>query len=103
MTTTTYKEDFAGRNLTNATPGSSQAKDFLGRNVTAGNKDFLGRSLTSRPHAISTAFTKGTVVYLAGGAELTATTSGTSAGTAPTAPALGATVTDGGVVWRRTE
>lgn len=102
MTTTTYKEDFAGRNLANATPGSTQAKDFLGRSVAAGNKDFLGRSLTCKPHATSTAFTKGQTVYI-GNAELTATTSGTSAGSAPTPPALGATVTDGGVIWRRTE
>jgi hypothetical protein len=103
MTTTTRKEDFLGRNLTNATPGTSDATDHLGRSVIASHKDYIGRSLTSAPHAISTAYTKGTVVYLAGGQELTAEVAGTSSGTPPTAPAVGATVVDGTVTWRRTE
>lgn len=102
MTTTTRKEDFLGRNLSNATPGTTNATDHLGRNVVTGDKDFLGRSLTSVPHAVSTAYAKGAVVYI-GSAELTAETGGTTAGSAPTPPALGATVTDGGVTWRRTE
>lgn len=37
----------------------------------------------------------------AGGAVYEATTSGTSAGSVPTLPAVGATVVDGGVTWRR--
>lgn len=37
----------------------------------------------------------------AGGAIYEATTSGTSAGSVPTLPAVGATVVDGGVTWRR--
>ena len=102
MTTTTAKEDFLGCDLVNATPGTSQATDRLGRSVTAGSKDWLGRSLTSVPWAATTAYAKGAVVYVAGG-ELTCETAGTSIGTAPTAPALGATVTDGTVTWRRTE
>lgn len=103
MATTTRKEDYLGRDLVNATPGTSQATDSLGRAVSAGDVDFLGRPLTSKPHAISTVYTVGTVVYLAGGAELTCEVAGTSGGVAPAAPALGATVVDGTVTWRRTE
>lgn len=100
---TVYKEDFVGRDLTNTTPGSSDATDFLGRKVAPGNKDFLGRGLTSEPHAVSTAYAKRAVVYLPSGEELTCVSAGTSAGTPPTPPAIGATVVDGGVTWQRTE
>jgi hypothetical protein len=103
MPTTTYKEDYSGRDLVNATPGTSQATDFLGRAVQAGNLDYLGRSLTSKPWPTSGAVTVGTVVYVTGG-ELTATTAGTTAATVPTAPgAVGGTVVDGSVTWTRTE
>jgi hypothetical protein len=102
MVTTTHKEDFLGRNLTNATPGTSNATDQLGRAVVASNKDFLGRSLTSAPHATTTAYAKGAVTYI-GSAELTATVAGTSSGTPPTPPDLGDTVVDGTVTWQRTE
>jgi len=44
-TTTTMTKDYLGIPLVNATPGTSQATDRLGRAVTAGNKDFYGRSL----------------------------------------------------------
>jgi D-tyrosyl-tRNA(Tyr) deacylase len=104
MVTTTRKEDFLGRNLTNATPGTSNATDHLGRNVVASNKDFLGRNLTVVPWAAATAYTAGSLVYLAGGQELECTVAGTShATTPPTAPAVGATVTDNTITWRRTE
>jgi hypothetical protein len=43
--TTTRTKDFLGAALVNATPGTSQATDRLGRSVTAGDKDFLGRAL----------------------------------------------------------
>ena len=45
MVTTTKTKDFLARSLTNPTPGTSQATDFLGRSVVAGDKDFLGRGL----------------------------------------------------------
>lgn len=103
MPTTTYKEDNLGRDLVNATPGTSQATDYLGRAVQAGNVDYLGRALTAKPWTLTTATTVGTVVYVAGG-ELTATVAGTTAGTAPTAPgSVGGTVVDGTVTWQRTE
>jgi len=43
--TTTKTKDFLARSLTNPTPGTSQATDFLGRSVVATDKDFLGRAL----------------------------------------------------------
>lgn len=46
MATTTRIGDFLGRSLVNLTPGTSAARDFLGRNVVASDKDFAGRSLT---------------------------------------------------------
>jgi len=43
--TTTKTKDYLGRLLTNATPGTSQATDHLGRSVVAGDKDYAGRAL----------------------------------------------------------
>ena len=43
--TTTMTKDYLARNLVNPTPGTSNATDFLGRSVLAGNVDFLGRAL----------------------------------------------------------
>lgn len=43
--TTTKTKDFLGTLLINATPGTSNATDYMGRAVQAGDKDFLGRSL----------------------------------------------------------
>jgi hypothetical protein len=103
MVTTTRKEDYLGRDLTNATPGTSNATDHLGRNVAAGNVDYIGRNLTSIPWAATTAFALGTVAYVAGG-ELVVTTAGTSGASAPTAPgSVGGTVGDGTITWTRTE
>jgi len=45
LVTTTMTKDYLGVPLVNATPGTSQATDRLGRSVIAGNKDFYGRNL----------------------------------------------------------
>jgi hypothetical protein len=104
MPTTTRKEDYLGRDLSNATPGTTQATDFLGRAIGASNTDFNGRALSSAPWAVSTAYTVGSIVYVAGG-ELVCTVAGTShASVTPTAPgSVGGTVTDNTVTWQRTE
>ena len=102
MTTTTYKQDYLGCRLSNATPGTSAATDRLGRSVGASNTDWLGRKLVEGPWVLTTAYAVGAQVYLAGGAELICTVAGTSAGTPPTAPSVGATVVDGTVTWKRT-
>jgi hypothetical protein len=102
--TTTRKEDFLGRDLANATPGTTQAKDSVGRDIIAGDKDYLGRSLQNIPWVATTAYTvNGTRVYVTGGT-LVATVAGTSGAAAPTAPgAVGGTVVDGTVTWQRVE
>jgi len=103
MVTTTRKEDYLGRDLANATPGVTNAKDTLGRDVVAADKDYLGRSLTNIPWAATTAFAVGARVYVAGGT-LVATVGGTSGAAAPTAPGtIGGTVVDATVTWQRVE
>jgi hypothetical protein len=108
MTTTTKLGDFLGRGLVNATPGTSDATDHIGRNVTAGNKDWMGRLLLDNPlyppalWVAATSYAVGARARLAGGAILQATVGGTShATTAPTAPAVNATVVDNTVTWQR--
>lgn len=102
--TTTKRQDYLGRWLTNATPGTSAAKDHLGRNVIASNKDFIGRLLLfSDPSAWTTAhaYTLNGYVKLSTGEILQCTTAGTSGGSEPSPPAVGASVTDGGAHWLR--
>lgn len=98
MATTTFRDDSMGRNL--VTPASA-AKDFLGR-ATTSTKDYLGRSLTRVVRANSTAYALGDFVEFTSGEEFTVTTAGTSDSSQPTAPAVGATVTDGTAVLTRT-
>jgi len=43
--TTTMTKDFLNRGLVNPTPGTSNATDFLGRAVIAGNRDYMSRIL----------------------------------------------------------
>lgn len=105
MATTTKLRDFLGRWLSNSNPGVTQATDSLGRAVAASDKDFIGRALTfDNPAAWvqTTAYDLGDYVRLSGGAILECTVAGTSVtGSAPAAPAVGGTVTDGTVTWRR--
>lgn len=49
MATTTSLGDFLGRAVSNLTPGTSTAKDWLNRDVKTGNKDWLGRNLAATP------------------------------------------------------
>lgn len=107
MATTNDLGDQMGRALINATPGTSAATDYLGRAITAGDKDYRGVGLQASasyppPNWVAThAYTLGTLATLPGGAILKVTTAGTSASTAPTAPAVGSNVTDGTAVWKR--
>lgn len=87
MVSTTKGGDFLGRALVNDNPGASDAKDYLGRNVTASNKDFMGRLLVdnaSYPPALlarNTAVTLGQQRRLVGTKEVqTITATGTPVG-----------------------
>lgn len=100
MATTSFHEDYLGRDLTNE---SVNAVDFLSRATTA-TADYLGRPLVVGTWTASTAYTVGNTVELPGGEELIATVAGTSGVSAPAAPgAIGGTVVDGTVTWKRTE
>lgn len=103
MTTTTKRQDYLGRWLSNANPGTTAAKDYIGRNVIAADKDFLGRLLIfNNPGAWGTGAVKTAGAYvkpLTGGnthAVFVALDPGTThATTEPTWPTtLGATVID---------
>jgi len=104
MATTTKLQDFLGRWLTNADPGTSNATDHLGRAVVASDKDFVGRALVfDNPSdwVTATAYDVGDYARLTGGEIVECTTAGTSGASEPTAPAVGGTVTDGTAVWTR--
>lgn len=85
MTTTTKLSDYLGRALANDNPGTSNATDFLGRNVIASNKDFTGRALPDTPQypppdrANSTAYTAGQRVKVKGTDEVQTITVGATA------------------------
>lgn len=98
MATTNFRDDYLGRNIQAPTVA---ALDHLGR-VTTSTVDFLGRPLRRVLRANTTAYTLGAELSFSGGEEFTVTTAGTTAGSQPSAPAVGATVTDGTAVLTRT-
>jgi hypothetical protein len=97
MTTTSFREDFLGRDLVAPT---SNALDGLGR-VTTATVDFLGRPLRRVVRANSTAVTLGQELQFTGGEKFVVTAAGTTAAAPPAAPAVGATVADGTATLRR--
>jgi hypothetical protein len=91
MATTTFREDFLGRDL--VTPASNSL-DYLGR-VTTSTVDNIGRSLRRVLRANTTAVTLNQELQFAGGTKYIVTVAGTTAASEPSAPAVGATVADG--------
>lgn len=91
MATTTFREDYLGRDL--VTPASNSL-DSLGR-ATTSTLDFLGRPLRRVLRANTTAVTLGQELQFAGGTKYVVTVAGTTAASEPSAPAVGATVADG--------
>jgi len=99
MATSTLREDFLGRDLVTPT---SASKDFLSR-VTTSTVDSMGRALRRGVRANSTAVTLGQEIQFTGGTKYVVKTAGTTAGSAPSIPAVGADVTDGTAVLTRTK
>jgi hypothetical protein len=91
MATTSFREDYLGRNLQAPTVN---AVDHLGR-VTTATVDALGRSLRRVVRANSTAVTLNQELQFTGGEKFVVTVQGTTAASPPTVPAVGATVADG--------
>ena len=99
MATTTFREDFLGRNL--QSPGSNSL-DHLGRPTTA-TVDPLGRPLRRVLRTNTTAVSLAAELQFAGGTKYTVTVAGTTAASEPGVPAVGATVADGTATLLRTK
>jgi hypothetical protein len=95
--TTTYREDWLGRDL--QTPGTNSL-DHLGR-ATTSTVDSLGRSLRRVIRPVSAAVTLGQEIQVTDGKKYVVTVAGTTGASDPTPPAVGATVVDGSATLRR--
>jgi hypothetical protein len=91
MATTTFREDFLGRDLVNP---ASNSLNYLGIPTTA-TADGFGRALRRSLRVNSTAVTLGQEIQFTGGEKFVVTVAGTTAASPPAAPAVGATVADG--------
>lgn len=91
MATTSFREDFLGRDLQAPTVNSL---DSLGRATTA-TVDSLGRALRRVIRPISSAVTLNQEIQVTDGKKYIVTIAGTTGATDPTPPAVGATVVDG--------
>lgn len=104
MATTLRLRDHLGRLLANATPGTTDpAKDYIGRNIAAGNVDTFGRALIATARANTTAYATGVYVQFAGGKLYYVTSGGTSAAAPPSETGVnyGGSLTDGTVTYQR--
>lgn len=97
MATTTLREDYLGRDVVAPT---SAALDWLGRPTTS-TADFMGRPLRRTVRGDTAAVTLGQEIQFTGGSKYVVTVAGTTAASAPSPPAVGATVVDGTATLRR--
>ena len=97
MATTTFRDDYLGRNLQAPTVNSL---DSLGR-VTTATTDYLGRSLRRVIRPVSGAVTLNQEIAVTDGKEYIVTVAGTTGASDPTPPAVGATVVDGTATFLR--
>ena len=98
MATTSFREDWLGRDLVNPT---GTALDYLGRTVTA-TTGYLGTPLRRGVRVNSTPVVLGQELQYVGGEKFTVTIAGTTAASPPAAPAVNATVADGTATLLRT-
>jgi hypothetical protein len=91
MATTSFREDYLGRDLVAPTVNSL---DALGR-LTTSTVDFVGRPLRRVVRANTTAVALGQEIQFIGGQKFVVTVAGTTAASPPSVPAVGATVADG--------
>jgi hypothetical protein len=91
MATTNFRENYLGCDLVAPT---SNSLDNLGR-ATAATVDYMGRPLRRILRANTTAVTLNQELQFTGGEKFVVTVAGTTAGSPPAAPAVGATVVDG--------
>jgi hypothetical protein len=98
MATTTFRDDYLGRDLVAPTVN---ALDYLGR-VATSTTDYLGRPLRRVIRPITGAVTLGQEIAVTDGKEYTVTVAGTTGASDPTPPAVGATVADGTATLLRT-
>jgi hypothetical protein len=99
MATTTFREDYLGRDLIAPTVASL---DSLGR-VTTSTVDYMGRSLRRVLRANTTAVTLNQELQFAAGTKYIVTVAGTTAASEPGPPAVNATVVDGTATLLRTK
>ena len=99
MATTSYREDFLGRDIAAPTVA---ALDHLGRAVGS-TTDTVGRTLRRIVRANDAVVTQGQEIQFTGGSKYVVKTAGTLAGSAPSVPAVAADVTDGTAVLTRTK
>lgn len=99
MATTTFREDWLGRNLIAPT---TAATDYMGR-VTTSTVGYLGIPLRRGARANTTAVALNQEIqFLTTNEKFTVTVAGTTAAAPPTVPAVGATVADGTATLLRT-
>jgi hypothetical protein len=99
VATTTFREDYLGRDLVAPTVNSL---DALGR-ATTSTADYIGRPLRRALRANTTAVTLGQELQFVAGSKYTVTVAGTTAAAEPTPPAVNATVADGTATLLRTK
>jgi hypothetical protein len=105
MVTSLRRRDHLGRELQNATPGTTDpVLDHLSRVTVASDKDFLGRTNIATLRANTTAYSIGDYVEFASNKLYRATVAGTSAGSPPSETGIdyGETLADGAtLIWER--
>lgn len=91
MATTNFRENYLGCDLVAPT---SNSLDNFGR-ATTSTADYMGRPLRRILRANSTAVSLNQEIQFSGGEKFVVTVPGTTAASAPSVPAVGATVADG--------